>query len=445
MSGPDGDQRQPETVRWLTRAELERRQAAGDPPRAEVVVRTPETGGDTGGVAVLRLYDVIDSWGGWWGISASEVADALDAIPAGVTQVDVHINSPGGEAREGITIANLLRQHPTKVVTIVDGLAASAASMIAVAGDEVVMAPSSQLMVHDASGGAWGPAAWVRKAADMLDHLSDRYAEAYAGKAGGTTAEWRARMVEETWYSPQEAMDAGLADRLLTADDPPATGPGSTTESDVPDLETEEDDPLLARARAGLVKTATARHPKSPAAKAAGRVTNQRGAGMDPAQIREALGLAADTSDEDVVAAAAEFKEAAARAQTAKDKEPATGGDIPQAALAEVTRLSTEVAELRAAASKREKDERFAAWLRDGKTSPAEMNGKDGKDGLLDMYDAAPAQTVALVDARAAGSVMPVAAIGHDGPGATEDGALSDDQLAQLASLAGLPKEALRG
>lgn len=411
------DTRAPETVRWLTRAELERRQAAGTPPRAEVVVRTPEAG-DTGGVAVLRLYDVIDPFGGLWGISASEVADALDEVPAGVTQVDVHINSPGGDAREGVTIANLLRQHPTRVVTIVDGLAASAASMIALAGDELVMAPSSQLMIHDASGGAWGPAAWIRKTADILDHLSDRYAEAYAAKAGGTTAEWRARMVEEVWYSPQEAIDAGLADRLLAAGDSPATGPGSVTETDEPDLESEDGDPLLARFRAGLRTAARAGGPRPPAARrapgasaAAGGTSRKEPDAMSDTLIqglRERLGFAENADEATILSAVDE-------ALDEKADPPAASQPVPAAALAEVSRLSNELAELRAAQAKRDKDEKFAAWLREGKTSPAE------RAQLERMYDAAPEQTVALIDARAVGSVIPVAEIGHADAGAEAD------------------------
>src|SRR4051812_3626258 len=81
-------------------------------------------------VATMRLYDVIDSWGGEWGISAREIADALDSVPD-VKEINLHINSPGGDAFEGIAILNLLRQHPANVTAYVDGIAASAASFIA--------------------------------------------------------------------------------------------------------------------------------------------------------------------------------------------------------------------------------------------------------------------------------------------------------------------------
>src|SRR5205823_5428601 len=111
-------------------------------------------------------------------------------------------------------------------VAVVDGLAASAASMVAMGADEVRMAPSSQMMIHDASGGAWGDAAFLEQIAKQLHHLSDSYAAAYAAKAGGDPASWRELMLAETWYSPDEAIAAGLADSLLdesdTTDDPAA-------------------------------------------------------------------------------------------------------------------------------------------------------------------------------------------------------------------------------
>lgn len=172
---------------------------------------------DGNGTASLRLYDPIDSWGGEWGVSAKEFAAALDAVKS-AEEIRLHINSPGGEVFEGITIANQLRQNPAKVVAVVDGLAASAASFIACAADETVMAPNSQLMIHDAWGLCVGNAKDMRDHADLLDHLSANVADMYAQKAGGSVDTWRAAMLAETWYSAQEAVDAGLADSVLGAD-----------------------------------------------------------------------------------------------------------------------------------------------------------------------------------------------------------------------------------
>lgn len=166
------------------------------------------------GVATMRLYDPIDSWGGPWGVSAKEFTAAIDALPDDTSEIRLHINSPGGEVFEAIAIVNSLRTHQARVVAIVDGIAASAASVIACSADELVMGRNSELMIHDASGICLGTASDMRKLGDLLDHLSDNIASVYAEKGGGTSDEWRAAMLEETWYSAEEAVSAGLADRV---------------------------------------------------------------------------------------------------------------------------------------------------------------------------------------------------------------------------------------
>lgn len=172
------------------------------------------------GVATLRLYDPIDDWGGDWGVSAKEFAQALSALPADIHTIQLHINSPGGMVFEGVAILNQLRQHSAKVVAVVDGLAASAASFIACGSDELQMAPNSQLMIHDAWGWAIGDATAMRSVADLLDRLSNNIAAIYAAKAGGTVEDWRAAMLAESWYSPEEAVAAGLADQVAGVEPP---------------------------------------------------------------------------------------------------------------------------------------------------------------------------------------------------------------------------------
>lgn len=172
------------------------------------------------GVAVLRLYDPIDSWGGDWGVSAKEFARTLDDL-TDVGEIRLHVNSPGGEVFEGVAIMNLLREHPAKVTAVVDGLAASAASFIAASADEMVMGRNAELMIHDAWGLGIGNAADMRDLADRLDHLSNNIASVYAAKAGGTVQDWRDAMLAETWYSAEEAVTAGLADRVAGTPDAP--------------------------------------------------------------------------------------------------------------------------------------------------------------------------------------------------------------------------------
>lgn len=166
------------------------------------------------GVASMRLYDPIDSWGGEWGVSAKEFMAALDELPSDTTEIRLHLNSPGGEVYEGITMLNALRNHPARTVAVVDGLAASAASFLAAGADEVVMGRNSQLMIHDAWGMGVGDASVMRDLADRLDKISDNIASVYAEKAAGTVEDWRVAMLAETWYSAEEAVTAGLADSV---------------------------------------------------------------------------------------------------------------------------------------------------------------------------------------------------------------------------------------
>lgn len=130
----------------------------------------------------------------------------------------MHINSPGGNVFDGLAILNVLRAHKGGVTTIVDGLAASAASFIAQAGSTRIMARNSQMMIHDAMTLCAGNATDMRETADLLDKASDNLADVYASRSGrGTVADWRAEMRKEVWYSAEEAVAAGLADEVLSA------------------------------------------------------------------------------------------------------------------------------------------------------------------------------------------------------------------------------------
>jgi ATP-dependent protease ClpP protease subunit len=175
--------------------------------------------------AELLIYDEIDSW---WGVAAADVIAQLATITA--PNLRVRVNSPGGSVFEGLAIANALRSHPANVVVQVDGLAASIASVIALAGERLVMMPNSMMMIHDASGLCIGDASDMQQMGVVLDKISDNIAGAYAVKAGGTTESWRATMRAETWYLPDEAIEAGLADEAVEAtapvDDDPAMRTG---------------------------------------------------------------------------------------------------------------------------------------------------------------------------------------------------------------------------
>lgn len=161
-------------------------------------------------VAVVRIYSEI----GYFGVTADDFAQDLAKIST--PEIEVQINSPGGEVWDGIAIYNALRMHPAKVTTRVDGMAASIASVIAQAGDRRIMVAASQMVVHDAWGLCVGPAADMREFADLLDQQSEVIADIYAERSGRSAEEMRALMRDETWFKDQEAVDAGLADEIFT-------------------------------------------------------------------------------------------------------------------------------------------------------------------------------------------------------------------------------------
>lgn len=183
------------------------------PPTASsrASILTPADAGE--GVAELYLYDPIDSYGGWWGVSAKEFGEALASLPDDTTEIRLHVNSPGGEVWDAMAIVNQLRRHPARTVAVVDGIAASAASVIAVTCDETVMGVGAQLMIHDAWNIAVGNEADMLAMADRLAKSSNTLAGIYATKAGGDVEDWRELMRAETWYTAAEAVRDGLADR----------------------------------------------------------------------------------------------------------------------------------------------------------------------------------------------------------------------------------------
>ncbi|MFF7129992.1 head maturation protease, ClpP-related [Streptomyces sp. NPDC008240] len=161
--------------------------------------------------AELLLYDEI----GGFGTYAEDFLTELKAVTA--PKLRVKVNSPGGSVFEGVALANALRSHPAEVTVQVDGIAASIASVIAMAADRVVMQPQAMLMVHDASGVCLGNAQDMQDMAALLDKISDNIADAYVAKAGGTRDEWRQVMKGERWFTAEEAVEAGLADEVVSS------------------------------------------------------------------------------------------------------------------------------------------------------------------------------------------------------------------------------------
>lgn len=162
------------------------------------------------GVGNLYFYQFIGE--SFWeeGITAQSVRAAL-ADMGKVERVNVYINSPGGDVFEGVTIQNMLERHDAYVAVHVDGIAASIASVIAMAGDEINIAANGMLMIHDPWSFAMGDADELRKTADVLDKIRDQIADTYARRSGGDKDEIVALMAAETWMTADEAIAAGFA------------------------------------------------------------------------------------------------------------------------------------------------------------------------------------------------------------------------------------------
>lgn len=169
----------------------------------------------------LLVYGVIDDWP-WGDVIAAEFAQELDANKD--KQIHCRINSVGGEVFAGIAIHNMLQTHPGGARCTVEGLAASAASVIAMAGSKTTMCRGAMMMIHQPAALASGEASILRKTADVLDQVSASLVAIYQAKTGKTAEELQALLDAETWLSAQEAVDQGFADEVLGEVVPQAKG-----------------------------------------------------------------------------------------------------------------------------------------------------------------------------------------------------------------------------
>lgn len=159
--------------------------------------------------AEVWIYDDI----GRFGVEAKHFVNELQGMST--NSIEIHLNSRGGEVYDGLAIYSALKQHPAHVTIRVDSLAASIATVIAMAGDRIVMSKNSELMIHNAHAThVEGDADVMVEAADFLNRCSDNIASIYAERAGGTNDEWRTRMKATTWYRAEDAVKAGLADEV---------------------------------------------------------------------------------------------------------------------------------------------------------------------------------------------------------------------------------------
>lgn len=159
------------------------------------------------------IYDEI----GWFGISAQQFAEDIEKIKGGI--INIRINSPGGSVFDGMAIYNAIKQHSAKTVIYIDGLAASIASVIALAGDEVVMAENAFMMIHEPWGLVIGPASEMRSEADLLDKLAGSLIKTYMAASDKDEKEIKKLMAAETWFDADEALEIGFVDKIFDVEE----------------------------------------------------------------------------------------------------------------------------------------------------------------------------------------------------------------------------------
>jgi len=177
---------------------------------------------DASGDATVYLYDVIvsDDWYG--GVSAASFVQQLAQLNA--PNIHLRINSPGGDVFAARAMEAAIREHPSNIVAHVDGVAASAASFLAIACDQVVMSDGAFMMIHRGSCMAWGTGDDLRATAALLDKVDASLVTSYANKTGQSADDIAAWMAAETWFTAGEAVELGFADEVAAGSAPSNAG-----------------------------------------------------------------------------------------------------------------------------------------------------------------------------------------------------------------------------
>ena len=175
----------------------------------------PEAAGGDRRSSKIVIYGGI---GRYSDVDPRAVISQIDAAEAdGAQSIDVHINSPGGSVFDGVAIYNALLQSPLRVRVVIDGLAASAASLIAMGADTIEIAKNGRLMIHRARAAVFGPAASMRKMAQILDGIDADLVQTYADRTGQDPAEIKKLVNAETWLTAARAVELGFADKISGA------------------------------------------------------------------------------------------------------------------------------------------------------------------------------------------------------------------------------------
>lgn len=161
----------------------------------------------------IYIYESIGpAWAGM--VDGDSVVKALKQLPANHRRVVVRLNSPGGDVFEGFAIYNALLRHPAEIVIEIDALAASAASVVSMAGDRIRIAANAMTMVHNAWTIAWGNAAELGQVVELLGKIDASIVATYAARTGQTPEDVAAWMAAETWMDAAQTVERGFADEI---------------------------------------------------------------------------------------------------------------------------------------------------------------------------------------------------------------------------------------
>ena len=371
--------------------------------------------------------DILADIGGWWdGIDAATMVRDIRDLDA--DEIRLNINSGGGSIFDAVTILNALRQHPAKVTANVLGLAASAASFIACGVDETTMSANSTMMIHDGSGIAVGNAQDMHEMADLLDKLSDNIASIYAAKAGGTPDSWRETMRAETWYTADEAVEAGLADRVVVGEKVEAAEAAPSAENRLHPTTVEDARRALglsASIAANSLAAAAAAHVKTPVSVEPGNQETNKEDAVNHTEflngLRARLGVTdADATEETILAALDE--------SLAEQPQPAVDMQVPEGTVLvdkgqwEQVRQDAEAGrQARAEQVTARRDALIADALREGRISPA------NSEAYRQMLDVDEERAARVLNTLQPNTAVPVAEIGHAGGQGDEVAEVVDD------------------
>ena len=370
--------------------------------------------------------DILADIGGWWdGIDAATMVREIRDLD--VDEIRLNINSGGGSVFDAVAILNALRQHPAKVVANVLGLAASAASFIACGVDETTMSANSTMMIHDGSGIAVGNAQDMHEMADLLDKLSDNIASIYAAKAGGTPDSWRETMRAETWYTADEAVEAGLADRVVDVAkaDPPEASTAETRAHPTTVEDVRRALGLSASIAANSLAAAAAAHIKTPVSVEPGNQETNKEDAVNHTEflngLRARLGVTdADATEETILAALDE--------SLAEQPQPAVDMQVPEGTVLvdkgqwEQVRQDAEAGrQARAEQVTARRDALIADALREGRISPA------NSEAYRQMLDVDEERAARVLNTLQPNTAVPVTEIGHAGGQGDEVAEVVDD------------------